>query len=83
MDSLVVLIYQKILADFQGTVSGKRRGGGAMKAEDRWIVSLWQYKSLKVNKNLFPRLTKTIFCTPPPPTPSYQHSLYTSSVLPE
>ena len=42
-----------------------------MKAEDRWIVSLWQYKSLKVNKNLFPRLTKTIFRTHPhqlPPT---------------
>ena len=57
------------MADFKGTVSGMRRG--AMKAEDRWIISLWQYKSLKVKKkNLFPKFTKTIFCIALPLTDS-------------
>jgi hypothetical protein len=41
-----------------------------MKAEDRWIISLWQYKSLKVKKNLSPKFTKIIFCTTLLPTDS-------------
>lgn len=80
LESLMVLICHKIMADFQGSVSGMWRG--AMKAEDRWIVSLWQHKSLKVKNNLFPKFTKTIAPHhPAPTTPSYQHSLYTSLVL--